>query len=45
MLEKYIVCDECALRSPSFESSSVSYIIPIFTSSMQELMMQEMQQK
>ena len=26
MLEKYIVCDACGLRSPSFESSSVLYI-------------------
>ena len=35
MLEKYIVCDVCGLRSPSFESSSVLYIIPTCTSSMQ----------
>ena len=27
-LEKYIVCDVCGLRSPSFESSSVLYISP-----------------
>ena len=26
--EKYIVCDICGLRSPSFESSSVLYISP-----------------
>ena len=26
VLEKYIVCDACGLRSPSFESSSVLYI-------------------
>ena len=26
VLEKYIVCDVCGLRSPSFESSSVLYI-------------------
>ena len=26
MLEKYIVCDACGLRSPSFGSSSVLYI-------------------
>ena len=45
MLEKYIVCDACRLRSPSFESSSVSYITPTYTSSMQELMIQRMQQK
>ena len=28
VLEKYIVCDVCGLRSPSFESSSVLYISP-----------------
>ena len=44
MLEKYIVCNECGLRSPSFESSSVLYITPTYTSSMQELRMQAMQQ-
>ena len=45
VLEKYIVCDTCGLRSPSFESSSVLYIAPTYTSSMQELIMQGMQQK
>ena len=45
MLDKYIVCDACGLRSPSFESSSVWYITPTYTSSMQELIMQGMQQK
>ena len=25
VLEKYIVCEVCGLRSPSFESSSVAY--------------------
>ena len=35
-LEKYIVCDVCGLRSPSFESSSVLYISPSDTSSMQK---------
>ena len=37
ILEKYIVCDACGLKSPSFESSSVLYITPTCTSSMQEL--------
>ena len=37
VLEKYIVCDVCGLRSPSFESSSVLYISPTDTSSMQKL--------
>ena len=45
MLEKYIVCDACGLRPPSFESSSVLYITPTCTSSMQELIKQEMKQK
>ena len=44
MLEKYIFAGACGLRSPLFESSSVSYITPTWTSSMQELMMQGMQQ-
>ena len=45
MLEKYIVCDACGLRSPSFESRSVLYITHACTSSMQELIKQEMEQK
>ena len=45
MLEKYIVCDVCGMRFPSFESSSVLYITPTYISSMQELIMQGMQQK
>ena len=45
MLEKYIVCDACELRSPSFESTSVLYITPTCTSSMQELIKQRMKQK
>ena len=31
VLEKYIVCDVCGLRSPSFESSSVIYIFHLLT--------------
>ena len=45
VLEKYIVCNVCGLRSPSFESSSVSYISPTDTSSMQNLILQGLQQK
>ena len=45
VLEKYIVCDVCGLRSPSFESSSVLYISPTNTSSMQNLILQGLQQK
>ena len=44
-IQKYIVCDVWRLRSPSFESGNVLYHTPIFTSSMQELIMQRMQQK
>ena len=45
VLEKYIVCDVCGLRSPSFESSSVLYISPTDTSSMQNLILESLQQK
>ena len=45
MLKKYIVCDAYGMRSPSFESCSVLYITPTFTSSMQELIKQGMKQK
>ena len=45
VLEKYIVCDVCGLRSPLFESGSVLYTTPTYTSSMQDLILQGMQQK
>ena len=45
VLEKYIVCDVCGLSSPSFESSNVLYISPIDTSSMQNLILEGLQQK
>ena len=45
VLEKYIVCDVCGLRSPSFESSSVLYISPTDTSFMQNLILEGMKQK
>ena len=44
MLEKYIACDACGLRSPSVEPSCVLYITPTVTS-MQELIKQGMEQK
>ena len=44
-VKKYIVCDACGLRSPSFESGSVLYITPTYIPPIQELIMQEMQQK
>ena len=40
ILEKYIVCDVWGLRSPLFESSSVLYISPTDTSSMQNLILE-----
>ena len=45
VLKKYVVCDVCWLRSPSFESSSVLYISPTDTSSMQNLILEGLQQK
>ena len=45
VLEKYIVCDVCGLRSPSSESSSELYILPTDTSSMQKLILEGLQQK
>ena len=44
VLAKYIVCDVCGLRSPSLESRSVLYISPTYTSSMQNLILQGLQQ-
>ena len=44
-VKKYIVCDACGLRSAPFESISVLYITPTYTSSMQELIMQGMPKK
>ena len=45
VFEKYIVCDVCGLRSLSFESSSVLYISPTDTCSMQNLILEGLQQK
>ena len=45
VLEKYIVCEVCELRSPSFESSSVLHISPTDTPSMQNLILEGLQQK
>ena len=43
VLEKYIVCEVCGLRSPSFESSSVLHISPTDTPSMQNLILEGLQ--
>ena len=45
VLEKYIVCDVCGLRPPSFASSSVLYISPTDTSSVQNLILEGLQEK
>ena len=45
VLEKYIVCEVCGLRSPSFESSSVLHISPTDTPSMQNFILEGLQQK
>ena len=45
VMEKYIVCNVSGLRSPTFESSSVLYISPTDTYSMQNLILQGSQQK
>ena len=45
VLEKYIVSEVCGLRSPSFESSSVLHISPTDTPSMQNLILEGLQQK
>ena len=45
VLEKYIVCEVCGLRSPSFEFSSVLHISPTDTPSMQNLISEGLQQK
>ena len=45
VLEKYIVCEVCGLRSPPFESSSVLHISPTDTPSMQNLILEGLQQK
>ena len=45
VLEKCIICEECGLKSPSFESSSVLHITPTVTPSMQQLIKMAMQQK
>ena len=45
ILEKYIVCDLCALRSPSFEPTTILHVTPMDNASMQDLVLQEHKQK
>ena len=44
-LEKYIICDICTMKSPAFETTSLLYVTPADSTSMQELLMQEHKQK
>ena len=45
VLKQYIFCDVCKLRSPSFKCTRMFYISPTDTSSMQNLILQGLQQK
>ena len=45
ILEKYIICDICKVKSPAFETTSMLYVTPTDCTSMQELLMQEHKQK
>ena len=45
VLEKYIICDICTIKSPAFEATSLLYVTPTDSASMQELLMQEHKQK
>ena len=43
--EKYIICDICTMKSPTFETTSLLYFTPTDSTSMQELLLQEHKQK
>ena len=45
VLEKYTICDICTIKSPAFETTSLLYVTPTDSSSMQGLLMQEHKQK
>ena len=45
VLEKCIMCDICTMTAPAFETTSLLYVTPIDSTSMQELLMQEHKQK
>ena len=45
VLGKYTKCDICTMKSPAFETTSLLYVTPTDSSSMQELLMQEHKQK
>ena len=45
VLEKYIICDICTMKSPAFETTSLLYVTPTGSTFMQELLMQNHKQK
>ena len=45
VLGKYTICHICTMKSPAFETTSLLYVTPTDSSSMQELLMQEHKQK
>ena len=45
VLDKYTICDICTMKSPAFETTSLLYVTPTDSSSMQELLMQGHKQK
>ena len=45
VLEKYIICDICTVKSPDLETTSLLYVTPTDCTSMQKLLMQEHKQK
>ena len=44
ILEKYIICDICKMKSPDFEATSLLYVTLTNSTSMQELLLQEPKQ-
>ena len=45
VLEKYVICDICTMKSPAFETTSLLYVTPTDSTAMQELLTQEHEQK
>ena len=45
ILEQYMICDTYGVKSPSFQSSSVLYIIIVINGSLQELVMQGLEER
>ena len=45
ILEQYTICDICTMKSPAFETTSLLYVTPTDSSTMQELLKQEDKQK